>query len=168
MALNLGCIERVGNKMTAQDRAAYDPGRDYRDYPVSDADAPFLTTSNARRRLGYQHSEAVRQLVVKGQLPARRSGPEYNAPYQIPEWAVRGWMTYKGIRDPDQATPTSDSDSNARIRELEDALLVLRRAREHDRKATGLLEQALRERRMAYDLLDDALGLVVIPQSPPE
>lgn len=147
----------------APNRPAYDPAQDYRQYRVSSRDAPFLTTQSAARLIGYKQSESVRLLVRGGRLPSRRGQGGYNPRIEIPEWAVQGWMTYKGITGGQQNEPVS-----ARIQELEQALLILRAAGEHERKARRLLEDALRESGHANDLLSEAVGSVVVPSHLPE
>jgi hypothetical protein len=81
-------------------------------------------------------------------------------------------MAYRGI---EPVAPLSAANELAndrepdhqawRVRELEQALLVLRAAAEHERNARRLLEGALRESGKANDLLADSLGSVVVPPS---
>lgn len=139
----------------------YDPSADYLEVELSSADGPFVTARAAAARVGLPSPDAVRRLVREGRLPARRASAGYNARLQIPEWAIDGWAEYVGRSRSEVRTP--QANHLARIAELENALVVLRQAAEHEQRARRHLEAALAERGIANDLLSEALGAVVVP-----
>jgi hypothetical protein len=136
----------------------YDPTRDYRSYLVTDADQPLLSKRDAASELG-QSEEAIRSMIIKGRLPARRDQTRYRAPYLIPRWAVDGKKA---------GAPDAEDHRAQRVRELEDALTLLRAAREHEQRAFQLQSEAMQELQAANEILSRAVGNVIVPSSPPK
>lgn len=143
--------------------ARYSPLEDYRQYSVTHDDGPLLSTSAAARSLGVQTTQGVRSLIDAGRLPALRAGRGW----LVPEWAVRGRVELRSGK-PASARQTGQgpNEATARVRELEDALIALRAAEEHQRRARAHQQEALREWSEAYDVLHDAVGAILIPSSP--
>ena len=157
------CCQKIGVQLEPR----YDPNRDYRDYVVTDKDLPLLSTLAASNALGLHQRESVRTFIADGRLPARR-GAHRNSTFQIPAWAVKGMAEFRhGPGDPDQPSRSEGSSRENRILELENALVVLRNAAEHERNARRLLEQAIAEANTANDILSNGVSSVLIPQSPP-
>jgi hypothetical protein len=145
----------------------------------TDPDAPFVGCSDAARRLGLGSSEAVRQVILRGELHARRAHDGYNAPYEIPEREIVALCRKRGITD-HAATPreaprpsaaghpitTMEVELLDRVRALEDSLITLRAANEHARRAYDLQQESFRELLIAYAMLEDAVTGTVVPGSP--
>lgn len=146
----------------------------------TDPDAPFVGCSDAARRLGLGSSEAVRQVILRGELRARRAHDGYNAPYEIPEREIIALCRKRGITD-HAATPreaprnpsasarpitTMEVELLDRVRALEDSLITLRAANEHARRAHDLQQESFKELLIAYAMLEDAVTGTVVPGSP--
>lgn len=106
---------------------AYDPTRDYRDYAVRDeTDEPLLDRVGSAALLRLS-GEQVRKLVLAGRLPARRASGRYNAPYEIPRWAVEGLARHRaGVLGPPPPDPPEQRRGVSRD-ELERGLDEVRR-----------------------------------------
>ena len=141
----------------------YDPNIDYTSYQVGDDDRPLLTTAEAANRLGIGTTQGVRALIHAGRLPSVRTGRIA----LVPAWAVEGRRKHRERgRSNDSPGGTIRDELTARIQVLEQALLALRGAEEHRRRAREHEEAAIKEWALAYEVLHDAVGAVLVPQSP--
>jgi len=151
---------------------SYEADRDYTDYVVGDQDLPLVSTAQAAATLK-RTPETVRNLIKTGRLPARRSGVGYNPRYEIPLWAVEGRVSRGDVRlgvpsPPMAASISVEAHSTAeRMARLENALIALRLAREHERRAQELQSSAVSELRAANEVLSAALSGGVLPDLPP-
>lgn len=144
----------------------YDPGRDYRGYVVADVDRPFLGTGAAADILGV-NPETVRNYVRAGKLPGTRGstspGSKRSPAVLVPQWAVVGRCEL--IASHRQADAPREEHYRMRSRALEDALVALRQAEEHARRARELSRQADIAWEAAVATLSDAVAQVLVPQT---
>jgi excisionase family DNA binding protein len=149
----------------------YERGRSYSEYTVTDRDEPLLTVSHAATRLG-RSTQTVRAMIRRGELPFKQTDHGYNPRYLIPSWAVEGLSQARGLQLPrteQQIGPASRPyATNDRVRSLENALLAIREAREHEIRARDLHVNALKELQRANDLLHAAVTGVLLPDHAPD
>lgn len=151
----------------------YDPRFDYGTFAVNpDVDGTLLSTGEASRQLHLESTQAVRNLVAAGRLPALRGSQPRNKRHRLPLWAVRGLahqrkagMTHLSAREIVWQDATADlasrtdaprarsSDELARLRS-ENA--DLRFAWAAMREAQALLAQANEDRQAAMEHLREA------------
>lgn len=140
----------------------YNPAIDYRSYAVGEKDRPLLTTNQTAQKLGLTTTQGVRSLVKAGRLPAKH----VDRRCLVPEWAVQGRKEHR--EQTLGRLPTDRSDDTylrTRVTSLEDSLVALRAASEHERRAHAHQQDALREWSLAYNILHEAVGAIVVPST---
>lgn len=136
----------------------------YSDYEVTALDEPLLSTSSAAVILG-RTPQTVRKYYESGRLPGVRSGGTPGgrraSPIKVPQWAVVALYEHQSTARPREGQ--ADETHRLRAQALEDAMIALRQAEEHARRARALAADSEREWESAHSLLADAVAQVLVP-----